>query len=119
MGLFSFHIKLCKDEMPSDFFLKTFQQGQLCHPSPNLLNDTSQAIYMSTSFSATESSNEDMTSTRSLSVTLLCTEKRCYSIPPHHYFIQIHSVPFTETMLSFVSRKKRVNLSLHRVFESY
>ena len=75
--------------------------------------------YMSTSFSASESSNEDMTSTRSLSVTLLCTEKRCYSIPPHHYFIQIHSVPFTETMLSFVSRKKRVNLSLHRVFESY
>ena len=74
---------------------------------------------MSTSFSTSESSNEDMTSTRSLSVTLLCTEKRCYSIPPHHYFKQIHSVPFTETMLSFVSRKKRVYLSLHRVFESY
>ena len=38
---------------------------------------------MSTSFSASESSNEDMTSKRSFSVTLLCTEKRCYSIYPH------------------------------------
>ena len=97
---------------------KIFQQGQLCHPSTILLDDTLTAIRWVHASPLVKVQTKTW-HVQEVSQWHCFAQKRFYHIPPHHYFKQIHTVPFTETMLPFVSCKKCVHLCLHRVFESY